>query len=103
MRRCPVKKWLAFSALYVVLAVVWGCASYTQTQGTGLPEQIAVDGGMVSGQTSGDVRIFKGIPYVKAPVGALRWRPPEPVEAWEGVRQTTEYGSACLQPNLYES
>jgi para-nitrobenzyl esterase len=90
----------AFVSVLLALAVAWGCASYTQTQGSGLPEQIAVQGGMISGQASGDVVSFKAIPYVKTPVGALRWKPPEPVEAWEGVRQTTEYGAACLQPDI---
>ncbi|MGD0663516.1 MAG: carboxylesterase family protein [Syntrophorhabdales bacterium] len=96
-----MKKWLVFSALCVVLAVVWGCAS-VQTQGPGWPEKIAVDGGMISGQASGDVESFKGIPYVKAPVGDLRWKPPQPVETWEGVRETTEYGASCLQPDLFQ-
>jgi para-nitrobenzyl esterase len=96
-----MKKWLVLSVLCVVLAVVWGgYASYVQAQGPGLPEKIAVQGGTISGQANGDVLLFKGIPYVKAPVGPLRWKPPQAVEAWEGVRQTTEYGAACLQPDL---
>ena len=55
---------------------------------------------MISGQANGDIEAFKGIPYAKAPVGPLRWKPPEPVETWEGVRETTEYGAACLQPDF---
>lgn len=40
---------------------------------------------------------FLGIPYAKPPVGDLRWRPPQQHPAWEGVRDTTQYGDACPQ------
>jgi len=93
-----MKKYALISIL-MALALVWGCASL-QTQGPGWPERVTVDGGMISGQAKGDVVMFKGIPYARAPVGPLRWKPPEPVAPWEGVREATEYGAACLQPNL---
>jgi para-nitrobenzyl esterase len=41
--------------------------------------------------------VFKGIPFAKAPVAALRWREPQRVDPWNGVRETTSYGSACAQ------
>lgn len=44
-----------------------------------------------------DVRVFRGIPYAKAPVGELRWRRPQPAEPWEGVRDAREYGNRCMQ------
>ena len=40
---------------------------------------------------------WKGIPYAKAPVGALRWQPPQEPEAWTSVRTTTAVGNACAQ------
>lgn len=43
-----------------------------------------------------DVTAFKGIPYAAPPTGALRWRPPQPAPHWDGVRATTNFGSACL-------
>jgi para-nitrobenzyl esterase len=41
---------------------------------------------------------YKGIPYAKPPAGDLRWRPPVPATAWDGVRDAGEFGHACLQP-----
>jgi len=61
-------------------------------------DPIRVDSGRISGVASGDVRVYKGIPFAAAPVGKLRWRPPQPVEPWEGVRRCTEFGPWCPQP-----
>jgi para-nitrobenzyl esterase len=61
-------------------------------------DPVRVDGGMVSGAASGEVRAYKGIPFAAPPVGDLRWRPPQPVKPWEGVRACEEYGPWCPQP-----
>jgi para-nitrobenzyl esterase len=55
--------------------------------------------GTVSGQAQGDLKVFKGIPYAQAPTGDLRWKPPVPVQPWEGARQASEFGPACLNPS----
>ena len=49
---------------------------------------VRVDGGLISGTTDAKsgVRVYKGIPFAAPPTGDLRWRPPVPVKAWEGVR-----------------
>lgn len=43
------------------------------------------------------VRTFKGIPFAEPPVGVLRWREPQPVKNWTGVRNADEFGPACMQ------
>jgi para-nitrobenzyl esterase len=58
---------------------------------------IKVDGGVISGTTIEGVRIFKGIPFAAPPVGDLRWKAPQPVVAWQGVRKCDAFGPACPQ------
>lgn len=65
-------------------------------------DAIRIDSGRISGQAVGeqeDVMVYKGIPYAAPPVGDLRWKPPQPVEPWDGVRACTEFGPACPQQN----
>ena len=49
-------------------------------------DRVQVDGGVVSGMPIDDLHIFKGIPFAAPPVGDLRWREPQPVIPWQGVR-----------------
>jgi len=53
--------------------------------------------GAVSGATSDGVDAFKGIPFAAPPLGDLRWRAPQPVAPWNGVRDSTQYGHDCMQ------
>jgi para-nitrobenzyl esterase len=54
--------------------------------------------GAVRGTSDGDIQVFRGIPYAVPPVGAMRWRPPAPLQRWKTVRDATVFGPACVQP-----
>jgi len=54
----------------------------------------------VLGIVEGGVASFKGIPYASAPVGSLRWRPPQPAPESSAIRTANEYGPACRQPAM---
>lgn len=53
--------------------------------------------GALAGALEGGVAVFRGVPFAAPPIGPLRWRPPQPVTAWQGVRDATRFGPACLQ------
>ena len=64
--------------------------------------QVTTVNGIVQGtlEKSG-VRSFKGIPYAAPPVGALRWKAPQPAVSWTGVRTCDHFGPRAMQPPIY--
>ncbi len=53
--------------------------------------------GTVRGTLDGPIAVFKGIPFAAPPVAPLRWRPPQPVAPWPGVRDAHCFGPSCPQ------
>ncbi|HKC86612.1 MAG TPA: carboxylesterase/lipase family protein [Blastocatellia bacterium] len=60
-------------------------------------DTVRVEGGLISGSVVDGVRSYKGIPFAAPPVGELRWKAPQPVAAWEGVRECNDFGPDCPQ------
>jgi para-nitrobenzyl esterase len=58
---------------------------------------VHIDSGRVRGQATAEVAAFKGIPFAKPPIGALRWRPPQTPTAWQDVRDAITHGPDCMQ------
>ena len=85
----------------VVLALAGGGAPSAAGQTVLDPDApVRVTGGAIRGAVSAldaGVVAFKGIPYAAPPAGELRWRPPRPVVAWEGVRDASGSGPICVQ------
>src|SRR6185436_3211814 len=65
-----------------------------------LNKPVRTSSGLVSGVPGkiDGVVAFKGIPFGAPPVGDLRWKPPQPVTPWKGVRAGDKFGPACVQP-----
>ncbi len=61
------------------------------------PPTARLDTGVVVGERTTSLNVFRGIPFAAAPVGELRWRAPMPVAAWHGRREATRFGAACPQ------
>jgi para-nitrobenzyl esterase len=61
------------------------------------PVKAKLDTGVVVGQADNGVAVFRGIPFAAPPLGALRWKPPQPAKAWSGERAANANGAACLQ------
>jgi len=50
-----------------------------------------------AGRSGKSVKVFRGVPYAGAPVGALRFKAPHPVEPWSGIREATEAAPSPMQ------
>lgn len=53
--------------------------------------------GFLSGVDMGAYTVFRGVPYAKPPVGGLRWRTPQEMDPWEGVRRADAFSDICVQ------
>ena len=62
-----------------------------------LPDAVKIDAGQLSGIPGKDpsVRVFRGVPYGAPPVGENRWKAPQPVAKWEGVRKADTFSPGC--------
>ncbi|HAT38985.1 MAG TPA: hypothetical protein DCW35_02305 [Polynucleobacter sp.] len=59
---------------------------------------VKVETGSLQGVIAYNMQAFKNIPYAAAPpLGDFRWRPPQPAPSWNGVRDASQFGSACPQ------
>lgn len=59
---------------------------------------VDVTAGALQGSRENGVLVFRGVPYASPPTGEYRWRPPQPVKPWSGVRSATAHEPACTQP-----
>jgi len=86
------------SARYALcLALLWVIAPTGPAAGlTATTPIVVTTAGSVAG-TNGEIQAFKGIPYAAPPIGALRWRPPQPTLPWKGVRDATHFRDDCMQ------
>ena len=84
--------------LAAVPLLLWSCTSSAPKL---TDTQAQTQAGIVEGQKEGDIVVYRGVPFAAPPVGELRWQEPQPVVAWEGVRQCTEFGDDPMQPNLF--
>lgn len=82
----------------VVATTSPGAAPAFVTAASNLSTAFAITAsGPVQGSVSGDLAIFRGIPYAAAPVGARRFAPPAAPAPWSTPRAATAFGAACPQ------
>ena len=67
--------------------------------GSSKAQSIRVDGGIVRGTEWNGSLLFRGIPFAAPPLGPLRWKPPQPVRPWRGVRESLDQPASCVQPD----
>ena len=69
-----------------------------------IQQPVQVAGGLLSGVPGKDASVltFQGIPFAAPPVGDWRWREPQPVLAWQGVRRADKFSAGCIQRMVSE-
>jgi para-nitrobenzyl esterase len=85
---------LSWVILISVLAVIIGCSSSGNST---FNTTVTTAFGDVKGSAENNALVWKGIPYAKPPLGALRWKAPVDPDAWTGVLEATTPCSACSQ------
>ncbi len=99
MNRAKTNPWALRPALLAVLAMMMTAAASLAAN----PLIVKTKSGKVEGMKGKDpaIRVFEGIPFAAPPVGDLRWRAPQPVKHWKGVRKTDAFGPRCMQAHIY--
>ncbi len=92
-----MNKTLIPQALFMLFLILCGACS---TEDTAIGEIIEVSGGSIEGYFDEDnnLHVYKGIPFAAPPVGELRWKSPQPVIPWEGVKECKDFGPSPMQP-----
>lgn len=92
-------KWAVFLAFFALLPGMQA----TDTQPL-RHVQVQTANGVLEGVVSADGKVltFKGIPYAAPPVGPLRWKPPQPVTPWTGVRKAVDYPPRAMQGRIFD-
>ena len=84
-----------FTGAIIVSCILFGAGD--------LRAQVKTDAGLIEGLSADNagVRAFKGIPFAAPPIGGLRWKAPQPVTPWTGVRKAVEFGPRPMQGAIY--
>jgi len=67
------------------------------------PVQVQTENGMIEGNydTRNGIQTYFGVPFAQPPVGDLRWKAPQPLENWEGVKSTKKFGPRPMQTLVF--
>ncbi len=104
-KRSKVSPSLTFRrACFCLLPLCLGTVTASTLAATAPPPVQLAAGSIVGKRVQYDgvtLREFQGIPYAAPPVGALRWKPPQPVQPCSGLRQARHFGPRCMQLPLF--
>lgn len=87
--------------LLFLLAVSLTPIAFTQSSKEIASPQVKTANGMLEGMDDSGIHAYKGVPFAAPPVGDLRWREPQPVPHWTGVRKATKFGPRAMQRPLF--
>jgi para-nitrobenzyl esterase len=85
---------MKMQGIVVTAALLCAAASLADNR----PVTVKIDAGPLVGATADGVSTFKGVPFAKPPLGALRWKAPQAPEKWREPRDATQFQLPCVQP-----
>ncbi len=67
------------------------------------PVQVKLENGIIEGNydTHTGIQTYFGVPFAKPPVGELRWKAPQPLDTWSGVKETKSFGPRPMQTMVF--
>lgn len=88
--------------ILLLLIPLFSEAQHAENQNA-FPVQLTTANGTIEGEfdIKTNIQSFKGIPFAQPPVGDLRWKAPQPVTNWNGVKQTKKFGPRAIQSNVF--
>jgi para-nitrobenzyl esterase len=88
----------------VLLAILLCFSLDIFAQNDFFPVQTRIENGIIEGNydsKANGVQMYFGIPFAKPPVGELRWKAPQPLANWTGVKQTKKFGPRPVQTMVF--
>ena len=81
--------------LFAAFIIIMQTVTYAQAP------RVTTRNGSVEGVAESGIYVFKGIPFAAPPVGTLRWKEPQPVKSWPGIRRADKFGPRAMQRPLF--
>ena len=87
--------------ILIIVATISISKSNAQQENKAVNLQVKTNNGILEGLYDSGIRTYKGVPFAQPPVGDLRWKEPQPVKNWEGVRKAYDFGPRAMQRPIF--
>ncbi len=91
-------KKITFLSLLLIKLIT---ASFAQSSKEPILPQVITTNGILEGMEESGIHSFKGIPFAAPPIGDLRWKEPQPVKNWKGIRKSNKFGPRAMQRPIF--
>jgi para-nitrobenzyl esterase len=88
------------NASFLLLLMLTSSIAMAQLNDDTAP-RVKTANGILEGTDESGIKIFKGVPFAAPPVGNLRWKEPQPVQNWSGVRKADKFGPRAMQLPIF--
>ncbi|TFG73133.1 MAG: carboxylesterase family protein, partial [Flavobacteriales bacterium] len=90
-------------SLLFTVAILMASHTVVAQNKNAFPVQIKLENGVIEGNydTHTGIQTYFGVPFAKPPVGELRWKAPQPLDTWSGVKETKTFGPRPMQTMVF--